>query len=317
MIHYMKDRLSCIPERQAQALHNFLSAHHCRPFIITNTRGSDDGVFRKNGHSYGPFTRDIIMAGPGNHELENLATEQGMSTDRDKLDWMVQFLTLHMHRLKSAWGFLHELANRWQLHPKWSEDWRLDRADVRSVLDETNEALEDWERLPTEVLIDLTNIIICLEPIRQALLFQVIVPYHANQVYATKDMHRGREYFTETTAVCMCVKVTNQLHPPGYALTIKVAPDPHQGYAGWAEWIDMKTRRAPSSLFDAKGLQIGDTRVFNAEWQQDRPNGDMEYFSQIFRGVVQYKTHTNAPNYHRITSMKIQAIAPLEKKARD
>ena len=111
--------------------------------------------------------------------------------------------------------------------------------------------------MPAVVLTDLTSIIICLEPIRQALLFQVIVPFYANQVYATMAMHKGREYYTEAEAFGMRVKVTNQLHPPGYALTIKVTPG-LEGYAGWAEWIDMKTHKAPSNYFDAKGLQLGD-----------------------------------------------------------
>ena len=221
----MNDKLSIIPENHSFGLYNCLWERYFNAYIITNDQQCDDRVFGAKGHSYGLFIRDIIGAGTGRHELLKLATERGLSSSRDKLDWLVQFLTLHLHRMNCAWGFLHDLANKWEAHPKWIQTWKLDSGDVNEILEATDAGLDSEGKLPEEVLKDIRHIIMGLGPIKQALLFQVVIPYYANQVYATVSLYKGGGYHTRTRAIQMGIKVTNQLHPPGYALTIKAFPD--------------------------------------------------------------------------------------------
>ena len=142
VIHYMKDKLSNIPEAHTFGLSNFLWERYFKAFIITNDQQCDDRVFGAKGHLYGPFTKDIIGAGTGKHELLNLATSRGLSNSRDKLDWIVQFLTLHLHRMNCAWGFLHDLATKWEAHPKLVQNWKLDSGDVGEIFEATNKGVE-------------------------------------------------------------------------------------------------------------------------------------------------------------------------------
>ena len=105
------------------------------------------------------------------------------------------------------------------------------------ILRETNGALEQDEALSEEAMLDLTRTIMNIEPVRQALLFQVIVPFYANQVYATKAQHKGSIRVSVVDTMPVNVQVTNQLHPPGYSMTINFVAA-RQGYQGWAEWMD-------------------------------------------------------------------------------
>ena len=213
--------------------------------------------------------------------------------------------------MNCAWGFLHDLANKWEAHPECIQTWKLDSGDVNEILEATNAGLDSEGKLPEEALNDIRHIIMSLEPIKQALLFQVVIPYYANQVYATVSMCKGSGYHTRTRAIQIGIKVTNQLHPPGYALTIKVFPDCVLGDLGWADWIDNFTNRAPPDHFDAKGLQPGDILVFRAGLLSDNQEEGNEKYKQAVRGVVQDKTTAAGPHYQRVTSMRILAIAPL------
>ena len=58
VIHYMKDKLSNIPDSHAYGLCNFLWERYFNAFIITNDQQCDDRVFGAKGHSYGLSVRD-------------------------------------------------------------------------------------------------------------------------------------------------------------------------------------------------------------------------------------------------------------------
>ena len=185
VVHYTKDQLSRVDENQAEQLLTFLRGMGIQAFIVTNAQLHNDRIFGNRRHSYGPFVNDFMKAGTGCHELHNIATTTGLSSKQDKLDWLVQFLTLHLHLLNNAWGFLHDLASRWEAHPTWIEVWQLGEGEVEAILQDTNNGLPNQGRLTQEVLKDILNIVMALEPIKQALLFQVVIPFYANRVYAT------------------------------------------------------------------------------------------------------------------------------------
>mgnify|MGYP000305708204 CR=1 FL=1 len=263
--HYAGDRLCRIPETHMVLLQTFLEKKGFLAYLVTNVLQQVDKVFGAQGHSYGPYLDSIQGFGHGCHDFHEIAVGKGLSTKQDNLDWLVQFLTLHLHEMNCAWGFLQDLAAGWESHPKWNSEWKLGELDVIGILHAANQGLSNHGSLPDEVLVDIKDIIMGLAPIKQALLFQVVIPYYANRVYATVSTYKGSQYYTETEQILVGIKATNQLHPPGYALTLKVHTTTESVYEGWADWIDTKSCQVPSNHVDAKGLQIGDILVFKVQ----------------------------------------------------